>query len=391
MELFLWPPNWGANVVERMEWLTDVQQSSNGTEVRRSLRVAPRSSLTFELLAQGADAIRLRNFIQTNQGQKVLVPWWVSGIEWVGTSFEMLDIPARLGISSTYAMGYGPAGSQVLITKNGQPWVRPLSTSSGSSLAVASAQWPVPGPERPGAILYPMVECYLNASASLTAPTGGVLHGSITFEAAQVVPHEPTTLPTQHNNLPVLVEQPNRIQDHTVEYNRLVSELDFMTGKRSSSDRSGQSFRAVSHEYGFHKYAEIIPFKSFLSSLQGRKGSLYLPSFSCDFYDLHVLTWSNQGQAQLLYADAGYRLLPVRPEAIQIQSSAGTLYRNVNQLTPYGWEERLYTDSLPGPSTTVQSAMILHRSRLATDSIEITWHSSEVATVTLPFRTIRRA
>lgn len=391
MNHFLWPPNWKSPVVERLEYLTDVQQSSNGTEVRVPLRTAPRSSLTFEIFAEGADAIRLRNFIQTHQGKKVMIPWWVSGFKWEGTAYAMLNVHTKLGISSTFALGFGPVGSQVLIVKDDkQQWVRALTISNGSHLGISSATWPLPGPERPGVMLYPMIECYMNASQSLTNPTGNILHGSITFEAAEIVPHESATLSTQLNGVPVLIEGPNRAQDHTIEYNRLVAELDFMTGKRSHYDHSGQSFRTVSHEYALQEYREIIPFKAFLNHLQGRKGSLYLPSFSCDYPNFSIVA-NLFNPVQINYDDVGYRSLPNQPQAFWIESNKNNHFREVTTITAQaGGKERITGNTVAAVvGEDFLGAQILYKSRLASDTVEIVWHSSAVATINLPFRTIR--
>lgn len=388
MNHFLWPPNWKSPIVEKLEYLTDVQQSSNGTEVRIPLRTGPRSSLTFEIMAQGADAIRLRNFIQMNQGKKVMIPWWVSGLKWLDESFG-LRVSRDYGVSPV-AMGYSTKANGVLITKNGQQWVRTASQANSSNISIPTAQWPLPEPERPGAMVYPMIECYMNASQSLTNPTGNILHGSITFEAAEIVPHESATLSTQLNGVPVLIEGPNRAQDHTIEYNRLVAELDFMTGKRSHYDHSGQSFRTVSHEYALQEYREIIPFKAFLNHLQGRKGSLYLPSFSCDYPNFSIVA-NLFNPVQINYDDVGYRSLPNQPQAFWIESNKNNHFREVTTITAQaGGKERITGNTVAAVvGEDFLGAQILYKSRLASDTVEIVWHSSAVATINLPFRTLR--
>lgn len=388
---FLWPPNWGASVVERIEWLTDVQQSSNGTEVRRSLRTHPRSSLTYEVIVEDVEAVRLKNFIQSNQGKIVGVPWWIGGIEYDVTAFAMTNIPTKLGIDSTYQLGFGPSGSRVLITKNGQSWVRNLAVSNGSNLGISSANWPLIGADRPGAILYPMIDCYLSSTQQLDAPTSNVVRFQITFETVNPIQYGTTTLPTLHNSLPVFTTEPNRREDVSLEYHRLVSELDFQVGKRSRTDRSGQSFRLVSHEYDHEGISEIVHAKSFLNTLKGRHGELYLPSFECDFPELQITAVLLQ-PVQLNYTDVGYRFLPARPEAFWLNYSTQNYCRDVTSITSLsGGRERMTGSTMAvGVGATLEGAMLLYRSRLATDSVEFVWHSSRVATVSIPFQSLRR-
>ena len=76
------PPDWSAGVQEQLAWATDIVWSS-GTAVsqHRGLRIGPRRSFTFEVLANGQDR-RVADMLLAGYSGPWLLPVWPD-VQWL--------------------------------------------------------------------------------------------------------------------------------------------------------------------------------------------------------------------------------------------------------------------------------------------------------------------
>jgi len=73
---FLFPPDWSDDVLEHLEWRTDVLTAHDETEQRRSLRTKARRSFEYTLHATADRAPELEGLLFTKQNTRVAVPVW---------------------------------------------------------------------------------------------------------------------------------------------------------------------------------------------------------------------------------------------------------------------------------------------------------------------------
>lgn len=74
--IFPYPPQ--SNITEKLKWLTDVVKSADGTEQRHALRVSPRQSVAYEIVADDlVDINKIRNLFVDWTTRVFGVPvWW---------------------------------------------------------------------------------------------------------------------------------------------------------------------------------------------------------------------------------------------------------------------------------------------------------------------------
>lgn len=393
-DFFQWAPNWGSPVIERMEWLTDVQQSANGTEHRRALRALPRSSITYEVLVEGVEAIKLRNFLRTNQGKEVWIPWWLGGVSasYSGSFQYMPEHPKDrgfyVGVDSAVAISQDGASKKVTVDS-----ITPSAIEVNSTLS-------------PGDRIYPLVRAVLSSSMQLESPTDTIIKMMATFDVLDPMSYStldeinafrPSGRRPSHGTLSTI---PNRAKDVTSSFERMTQELDFLTGLRAHTDRSKQSFAIRQHEYFYGERSEAYAMKNFLRLVQGRRGEFYSPTWECDFEFLRF----DDDTSSFYYKDVGYYdLAPTeRPQDVVLLGGisgdpadlASRVFQGVTlSQQPQGEELLDASASNPSAATVTQAKKIswFERVRFDTDSVEIIWMTPCICTISLPLRTIRRS
>lgn len=74
--IFDFPPDWSGGVSETLAHQTDILQSRDGTEQRRSLRTKPRAGMEYTVSVRGDDINRLDGALWAGQASAVKVPFW---------------------------------------------------------------------------------------------------------------------------------------------------------------------------------------------------------------------------------------------------------------------------------------------------------------------------
>lgn len=113
--IFSAPRNGSTPVVERLEWLTDVQISRNGTEVRRGRRAYPRYTYTFDIYVASDISRACLQALRTETS--FLVPLWPH-------VFERPDRAASAGIaySAPQLMQLDHAGARQITAASSITW-----------------------------------------------------------------------------------------------------------------------------------------------------------------------------------------------------------------------------------------------------------------------------
>lgn len=391
-------PNYINPMVERLEWLTDVQVASNGTEIRRPLRQLPRSSLSFSFGLPGARASRFRNILRNYQGKVVQAPWWPGAI--CTTTTGSFHTPYKSG--DGWAEDNFAVGEHAVYYRNFDDFELTTVVDLDHGYIETSPPtklWPI------GTNLVPVRDFYLASSQTIEAPTAGLSTGTIVLDQ---VAHYGARFEVENIEFDPLWEKPNRASQTSEEWTRLIEELDFHTGGRYLDDYTNQPTVSRSFEYVLTSKPKTSAFRAWLHYLAcGRLNDFELPTWQCDF---QVVGQPPVGvsSARFDVVNAGHSTLSPRPAKIRLsgtrQSSAVPpppsppppvlpwvafpTVTNIVEMSPT--IERVSTTNL-GAFTrfNVQMASWVDVVRLDSDAIEIAHLSGEVARVQLPFKTLR--
>lgn len=390
-------PNFASPMIERLEWLTDVQSSVNGTEVRRQLRQLPRSSLSFSFFLPGVHAQKFKNILRKWQGKVVQAPWWPGAI----------CTDSEGDTQRPHVSGEGwpeddfAVGEKAVYFKDFDSWeiVDVLEYSNSTftlRTSTPSRAWPV------GTKLVPVRDFYLSSSQGIDGITGSLSTGSVTLE--QTAPY-PAGYEVENVEFDPLNEQPDRTSAISEDWARLVEELDYHTGARYFDDYTDQPSISTAYEYLLTSKAKVSALRAWLHyEVMGRHLPFEMPTWQCDFQVVEnppdgIL--SNRFDVR----NTGNSSLSVRPTKIRL---AGTMQPNTpSPPPPAPWvafpsvtgitvlnaeTERVNISSL-GSFTrfVIKQASWIYPTRLDSDSIEISHMSGSVSRVTLPMKTMRLA
>lgn len=366
----LWPllPNWATPVNEVLAWLTDVQVSRNGTQQKRQLRLRPRRTFNFNVLANDGDR-RLVDSIAFDQGvRQVYLPIYPDGQRLLSA------LPAGSTNVPCATDGFDfVAGGRAVLWSSATTWeLLSVGTVGADALTLTSAtatDWPA------HTRLFPVRTAVLNDPVQFKAYTD-------TLAAAQVSllldePSEwPAVLPsTLYRGVPVLETRPDESDAATVQYNRQIDSIDTSTGPIVYFDFVGLGLRAQPHNWNLYGRAAHGSFRSLLYGLAGRAGQLWVPSWRAD---LQLAAPASAVAVTLSVQWSGYAVF-AREQAnrrdIRIALVDGTvLYRRITDAVEAGSTEVLTLDTALGVDVTPASvAMIsfLAMCQLASDTVQI--------------------
>jgi hypothetical protein len=366
----LWPvpPDWGTPVRETLAWLTDYLSSRNGKRQKRQLRVAPRRTFEFTVIAT-ADNRRLLDALGFDQGARQwLLPIWPDG--------QQLAASLSLGSTTVPCATAGRdfrAGGQAVLWSAINHWeLLAVGTVAADSLTLTTATaaiWPA------GTRLYPLRVAVTAASAaeSLYSDDASALKVKLQIdEPCDVTGVAPAAT---YRGVPVLEWQGDWVNDPTAQFDRSTQAVDATTGPIVTLDLPGAPFRLQSHAWVLNGRTDQSAFRGLLYWLRGRMGTLWVPSFNTDL----VLAASITSAALVLPVNwAGYAVFG-RQQAnrrdIRIELWNGTIfYRRITASAEAGSTESLTLDSALGQAVApadVRVISFMTVAEQAADSISI--------------------
>lgn len=383
-----WSPDWGSGIRESLEWLTDVLPAYRGQEQRRGLRLGPRQQLEFRVIAEGPDRAWLESVLWRHGAGRFAVPMWPDALA--------LESPLASGAT---VIPVDPADRQFavgdLVALLGemprQIELGEVDSIAGGvvTLAAATAQaWPA------GTQVLPARVGRLGLPAALPRFTGQAASVRLQFEMEGPASWAADAGAVSYRGLPVLEDEIDWSEDPVIQLDRRITTLDAGTGPVSPEDPVGAPLPLFRARRSLLSRAEISAWRARLFALDGRRGAIWVPSWSEDLLPAATIAagataldvhWC--GVADALAGD------PMRRD-LRIELVDGTvLYRRVTGATVVSSSvERLTLDSALGVEVAPEGFALvswLTLARQETDLAEFAWWSGDVAQTTCSYRGFR--
>jgi len=377
--VIVWPygPNWTQPLTERLEWLTDVIESDDGTEQRISLRAAPRRAFEYLITASQTEKRRLETLLWDWQAHAFAVPIW--------TDIGRLTSAAAKGDSllslATDDMDYHDGGLAVVMGDSSTHEVVEIGTVSSASVTLARPiknAWPA------GTRIYPARIGRLQDSQDLSLYTASLENAQVRFDiqynsAITAAEFSATT----YRGLPLLEVRPNWRDNISGAYRRKLQQFDNATGVRAVDDLSGRPVTVQDYLWTRSGRANIQAFRQWLHARAGKLTPIWVQTYQVDLVltqDVQItddfIRVQNVGYAQHIQQAIGRR-------DIAIRLIDGTVYyrRIIASLEVDSQTEQLTLDSAIGQavnSADVQMISWLQICRIESDAIEMQWRSAGV-------------
>ena len=384
--VFGFSPNWANGLTERLEWLTDVMTMRNGSEQRVRLRTEPRRAFEFEVWEHGADVGLIDLLLCTWQSRVYAVPVWMDKAS--------LAAPVAAGATviavDTIDRDYHPEGLAIIGTGPRQTEaVEIASVASGAvTLKRATMQnWPA------GAWIAPARLGRLPARQPVTRPTAALSLARLRFEmddlASTVVPG----IATSYRGADVLLRQPNRIDDITAEYQRLVDVFDNDTGVPVVTDVPNRPFVVRSFQFLLQVRADVAAMRAWLAARAGRQVPFWMPTWERNVevtapvaIDALAVTIVAQGFATY------FQGLPGRQDIALLHRDGTWFFRHITAFEYVdGVVERIVIDEALGRACQPKDFALvcfLELARLESDAVELYFETDSLAQVNLAIRSV---
>lgn len=386
--VFGFAPNWAGGITERLEWLTDVLESQDGTEQRVRLRAIPRRSFEYQLDLAGHDVRVMETLLHAWAARVFAVPVW--------TDRTVLTAPVSVGatavtVSDAANADYHAGGLVAFWSDNQHHEVGEILSLAGNALTLKqplSRGWPA------GTKVYPARFAHIDGDAVVARPTDALAASRLRFVVEDANAVTAADSATQYQGYRVLEWSPNRIDDIADTWRRKLEKLDFATGLVTYDDLTGQPVVLKKLLFFFRSRAAITAFRAWLHARTGRAVPFWLASGQSDAQvtrminaaDGHI-TVKNMGYARYIASPALHRDLVIR-------TTGGQVYRRrITGATEISEDEELLTlDATLGVTIQVQKvAMVsfLDLVRLDADAQELFWETDGIVRAALDVRTVR--
>jgi hypothetical protein len=397
LPVFSFRPNWTEAMSERLSFMTDVMQAAKGAEQRRSLRETPRRSCDLDFLLVGPERTFWDLFMNRIGGEEVMAPIYWEG---VGVSVGLIaGITDRIDFDTTYSeWPYFDGGLALVAGVDALTYevVQIAGVDSGGIDLVdpVVSAWPA------GTKLYPLRRAVVEDFGELTHPSAAVGKVTARLRWTTANPWTPaaSAAPT-YGGVPVLIDEPNWVDDLKVTMERVIATLDTQIGLTYQKDTLGRFLSSQSHRYFLSGRARMAALRDLLYRYRGRAGTFWLPTFRADF---KLVSSVSSGATQLTVENTGFGYTggpSSGREYIMIRHSTGVIFRKLLDVIPGTTPatEKLVLDAAVGLALSpglVRKISFMDYARFDADEFEIMHHAGldglhECSTVFRNFKNTR--
>jgi len=376
------------NVVEDLEWQTNVIEALSGKEKRQAVRRRPRQSFLYEIAVEdGTERQRLENLLFLHTGKLVGVPVWAEPTRLTG---DVSIGATSLSVTSTNYADYRDDGTAVIWVDETDFEVVNVESFTTTTITLATS---TANAFDAGAIVMPL------RIAQLLSPAGSTRQhlGETRYRLQFIVTDNDTEIADDSAfstyNSKVLLDDPNFGESVRESYTRKVHVLDGGSGLRAPYTTSDVARRTSHKQFITDSPQTLWETRQLLHALRGRQVSFYLPTFGQEITPTQTLV---SGTATMDVANVGFTdtgMVSPRDEIRVVKTDGTTLERTVTDVSEIDAdEERISVDENWPSNITVDEidrVEILELVRLDSDKIRI--QHKEVggdATIDLPVKAV---
>lgn len=374
-------------VLERLEWLTDVSIAYDGSEQRRRLRGYPRRTFEFALGVSDRERRVAENLLFNWQARVFGVPVWMDS--------EPLSAQVNPGATTipadTEYRDYTVGGLCGLMTSPTNYEILEVASIGPSSITVNSevaGTWPAGT-----TTVFPIRSARMPDQVGLQRFTGADTFGRFRFLCVDDSDYTAAT-ETTYRSYPVMLLKPNWTEDLREDFVRKLAELDASTGGQFVDDEAGGPVLLQSHRWLLNGRAEIDAFRQWLYARKGKLTAFWMPTWSQDFL---VVADIGMAATTIDVEHSGYTIeidQAIGRRDIRIELRNGTVYyRRITASVEVDDDvERLSINSALGANVDADDVALvsfMYPARLDADAAEIAWWTWQVAEASLLVRGIR--
>lgn len=375
-------PNWADGILERVSYLSSINESTTDAEQRRKMRVLPRRSFEASFLRDGARRARVDSFIAGIGSSEFMLPLW----------HEQLRMPYDGSPVSSFTQVTWPDGTlanreflpnSLALIINNDPDVYDvvkILTVVGDTITFKSAPQNLPGVR---ARIIPLRRARVIDSAEMENVTGQIGQTSVQFE---VLDYE-TYAPEEDWGYcsPLFRFRVNWDRGVTVGHGRKVYEYDVATGVTEVVDPGQRDRTSTRFDLTLTGREETTAFRKFISAARGKTVRFWAPSGTDDLTLVADINGSfidakKTGFAESFSVPQDSRMTL----AIVFRDGRPTLYRAIESVTQLSDRERfqLSVGVPPVSRSEIERVQFMIPSRFDQDSFEFKHHVADCAVVT---------
>lgn len=377
----------GGEISEQLDPLTDILPSATGSEQRRGLRSAPRTTLQFDGLDSDAAHRYLENLLHAHGAGPWHVPFAMDRGQLTapltsGAAAIPIDTRWRHYTAGGKAMLLGPSPRQCELVD--------IDTVEDSQLILDGETvqaWPA------GTLVFPTAVGRLDSVPTLSRFTVSAAPYTPRFVLDGPIDWPADAGGATYRDVPVLELVSDWSEDPTWQPDRQVTIVDYGTSVPMQFDLVGISLGLATRTFTLTTMERIAAFRSLLYALNGRRCPIWVPSMARDL----VVTSAVENGASTL--DVEWCGISQRPmiegrRDIRIQLFGGTIhYRRITaSVALNSMTERLTLDAeidTGFAANQVELVSFLVPCRQEADTTVLRWWSFGVVRADLSFRGVK--
>lgn len=382
-----WSPNWDGGLKERLEWLTDVEESRDASELRRQLRSAPRQFLDFNFDVSDREKRIVESTLYNWGARTWVLPFWPDG--------DVLAAPVTVGTTEIPLDTVGRlyrAGDLIMLIALNDTAHEAIEIESVSSTEIVlkrpvSALWPA------GSMIFPARLAVIENVLELRRFLQTYGYGTVNFRCTKTLPGT-ALVESTYRGYPILVDDPNWEGDPALQFERKLSVLDPSVGPATVMDLSGIPAFSQGLQWTALNRTEVTQLRQWLYARAGRAKGIWVPTFSDDLTLVEIV---GAAGTTIDVAFAGITegaATDVNRRDIRITMNDGTTYyRRVSGAVVVDDDtERLTIDSAFGTEidpVDVHMISWMALCRLDSDLVELDWKNNFILDASLTLRSYR--
>ena len=287
-------PDWADDMIETLEWKTDIIKSYNGLEQRARIRSKARRGQSYTYSLIGDNASRLENLLWKWQARLFAVPHWTE------TTLNKVSLfQGQTGIPATTDSYSYAAGALLFITDGVNYEMQEIDNVVSGQVNLKKGldnAWTgstVIGPANLARIDGDMSASIKRRTSNLAVTTLQFLH-----EPVQTDPYLPEVAATDvyaYDSKEILLKEPNWRGELGSEFETEGKVLDFGLQGFALSNRAGFPEIVQQYEWFLNGRDQMLEFRQFLARRKGKFAGFWMPSWNNDFTIIDTVASGSSG------------------------------------------------------------------------------------------------